>query len=278
MPRWRKLHVKTRQSLDINEMPDDFVRLLWVLMPLGLDREGRGLDNVSWVKAQLVPLRTDVTLEMVSAALDWYESKGMIVRYAVNGRGYFYTPTFGHYQGDTSREAKSEFPAPPDTGESQEEQEPITTNSQPTPEPVMSESSTDSDVDSDSEIDIAPAKRTRASSGKNAVRKALEKYFIAKTKLPRPQMETAKQKRTAAERWWQPLRRIAELTDQDIVRGTKLIDAALQRLEGLTISAPQSILKTAIAIIGERARGIARSTNSPGVAVGPSSRARSAGE
>jgi len=24
MPRWRKLHVKTRQSLDINEMPDDW--------------------------------------------------------------------------------------------------------------------------------------------------------------------------------------------------------------------------------------------------------------
>lgn len=101
----------------------------------------------------------------------------------------------------------------------------------------------------------AAAKRPRASSGKNAVRKALEKYFIAKTKLPRPQMNTAKQKKAAGERWWQPLRRIAELADQDIPRGTKLIDAALQRLEGLTVSAPQSIHKTVEAIVGEQARG-----------------------
>lgn len=155
MPRWRKLHVKTRQSLDINEMPDDFTRLLWVLMPLGLDREGRGLDNVSWVKAQLMPLRTDVTLDAVSGALEWYEKKGMIVRYAVNGRGYFHAPTFSHYQGDTSREAESEFPAPPSIDESEGTQEPVTRESRPTQESVTTHSSTDSDVysDSDSEVD-----------------------------------------------------------------------------------------------------------------------------
>ena len=44
MPTWRKLHVKATESLDINDMPDDFHRLLWVMLPLGLDREGRGLD------------------------------------------------------------------------------------------------------------------------------------------------------------------------------------------------------------------------------------------
>ena len=151
MPRWRKLHVKTRQSLDINEMPDDFTRLLWVLMPLGLDREGRALDNVSWVKAQLMPLRTDVTLKMVSAALEWYEGKSMIVRYAVNGRAYFHVPTFGHYQGDTTREAESEFPAPPGTDESEEIHEPVTSQSRATQEPVMRESSSDSDTDSNTD-------------------------------------------------------------------------------------------------------------------------------
>lgn len=101
----------------------------------------------------------------------------------------------------------------------------------------------------------APDKRARASSGKNAVRKALEVYFIRKTKLPRPQMNTAKQKKAAGERWWQPLRRIAELVDQDLVRGTTLIDEALKRLEGLTVSAPQSILKTVESLIAEEARG-----------------------
>lgn len=42
MPKYRKLWIKTVESHDINEMPDDFTRLLWVLLPLGLDSEGRG--------------------------------------------------------------------------------------------------------------------------------------------------------------------------------------------------------------------------------------------
>lgn len=105
----------------------------------------------------------------------------------------------------------------------------------------------------------ASAKRPRASSGKNAVRKALEVYFIRKTKLPRPQMNTVKQKKAAGERWWQPLRRIAELAEQDIARGTHLIDVALVRLEGLTVSAPQSILKTVESLVAEQARGAAMS-------------------
>jgi len=103
--------------------------------------------------------------------------------------------------------------------------------------------------------DTASASRPRPSSGKNAIRKALEEHFISKTKLPRPLMGTAKQKKAAGERWWQPLRRIADLTGQDVIEGKKLIDAALKRSEGLTISAPQSILKTAEAIVGKWARG-----------------------
>jgi len=103
--------------------------------------------------------------------------------------------------------------------------------------------------------DIASAPRPRASSGKNVIRKALEEHFISKTKLPVPLMGTAKQKKAAGERWWQPLRRIADLTGQDVIEGKKLIDAALKRSEGLTISAPQSILKTAEAIVGKWARG-----------------------
>ena len=123
------------------------------------------------------------------------------------------------------------------------------------------DSDVDSEPDSDSEVDTAPDKRARASSGKNAVRKALEVYFVRKTKLPAPLRKTAKQRRAAAERWWQPLRRIAELTRWDIPRGKKFIDAALIRLEGLTISAPQSIVKTVEAIVAEWARGRASSVS-----------------
>jgi hypothetical protein len=114
MPRYRKLHVKTVESLDINDMPDDFTRLLWVLLPLALCRKGRGVDNVAWVKSRVFPMRLDVTGEMIAGALNWYEQRDMLRRYQVDGRGYFYVPTFPKYQGNTEKEAESNYPPPPE--------------------------------------------------------------------------------------------------------------------------------------------------------------------
>lgn len=142
MPTWRKLHVKATESLDINDMPDDFHRLLWVMLPLGLDREGRGLDNPAWVKAKAMPLRVDVTLDMIQRAMAWYAERGMIERYQVEGRSYFWIPSFHRYQGNTSREAASEYPAPPADCD---------INSRPTHDQLMSNSSTDADADADAE-------------------------------------------------------------------------------------------------------------------------------
>lgn len=144
MPTWRKLHTKATESLDINDMPDDFHRLLWVMLPLGLDREGRGLDNAGWVKAKIMPLRTDVTPEMVEQALTWYAEHGMIERYQVESRSYFWVPTFTRYQGNTQREAESEYPAPPDQRESY---------SRPTHDQLVSKSSSDVDVDVEAEAE-----------------------------------------------------------------------------------------------------------------------------
>ncbi len=70
MPQWRKFHAKATESLDINDMPDDFTRLLWVMLPLKLCREGRGMDSAAWVRSNIFPLREDITLDMVLAAMD----------------------------------------------------------------------------------------------------------------------------------------------------------------------------------------------------------------
>jgi len=111
--------------------------------------------------------------------------------------------------------------------------------------------------------DTASASRPRASSGKNAIRKALEEHFISKTKLPPPLTKTASQKRAAGRRWWAPLTRMAELTDWNLTQGIRLIDEARKRLEGLTVSAPESLLKTAEGIIGDWARGESHGRDSP---------------
>lgn len=150
MPTWRKLYQKTTESLDINDLPDDFTRLLWVLLPLGLDREGRGLDNPSWIKAKLMPLRTDVSLDQIALAVDCLAQRGMIQRYQVDGRGYFLIPTWHKYQGDTSREAASILPPP--TPRSSDVSRP----SPSAPDPLLTHLPPDSDSESDPESDPDP--------------------------------------------------------------------------------------------------------------------------
>lgn len=117
MPTYRKLHTKVTQSFDFNEMPDDFTRVLWLLLPLGLDCEGRGIYNASWIKAKLMPLREDVTGQQINGAMEWLANRKMVIPYTVDGRTYFYVPTFKQYQSGTEKEAKSVLPTPPSTQE-----------------------------------------------------------------------------------------------------------------------------------------------------------------
>ena len=153
MPRYRKLHVKVVESFDVNDMPDDFTRLTWVLLPLALCREGRGLENFSWIKSKLYPLRSDVTQKMIADAIHFFMERDMIVLYEVNDRHYFYVPSFHKYQGVTTREKDSDYPAPPDAPAEKAETisepnetkpqvnpEPIESSSQPTAEPIESSS------------------------------------------------------------------------------------------------------------------------------------------
>jgi hypothetical protein len=148
MPQYRKLHVKSVDSQDINDMPDDFTRLLWILMPLGLDSEGRGIYNPGWVKAKIFPLRDDVTIEQVQIALEWFAERGMIVKYEVLSRFYFHIPTWHTYQGNTDKEAKSVIPAP--TLQSAKR----TRKARATQELVQSKSVSDADADADADAQV----------------------------------------------------------------------------------------------------------------------------
>lgn len=141
MPLWRKLHTKVLESVDVNEMPDDFTRLFWVLMPLGLDSAGRCHDGPTFLRSKFFPMRDDVTPEQVKRAMDWYAERGMIVRYEVAGRRYFMVPTFSNYQGNTEREAASVIPEPVKQASK--------SKSRPTREQVMTRSSLDVDADVD---------------------------------------------------------------------------------------------------------------------------------
>lgn len=127
MPKYRKTWTKTLDSFDFNEMPDDFTRVVWLLLPLILDSEGRGIDLPAWVCSKMFPLR-QVDAGQVAAALDYFESRGMITRYKVAGRSYFHLPNWTAYQSGTEKEAASVLPPPPDQ---------LSTNSLPTLDQVQ---------------------------------------------------------------------------------------------------------------------------------------------
>lgn len=112
MPRYRQLHTKIVDSEDFSAMPDDFCRMFWMLLTVIVDSEGRGIDNPAWVRSKMFPIREDVKTSQITGAMDWLEGRGMLIRYQVKGRGYFYLPTFKQYQSGLDREAKSVLPAP----------------------------------------------------------------------------------------------------------------------------------------------------------------------
>lgn len=112
MPKYRQLHVKIIDSFDFNEMPDDFTRVVWTLLILIVDSEGRGIYNMAWVKSKMFPLRQDVTTERLQNAFTWLNGRKMISVYCVSDRDYFYITNFKKYQSGTLKEAVSLLPSP----------------------------------------------------------------------------------------------------------------------------------------------------------------------
>jgi len=112
MVKYRQLHTKILDSFDFNEMPDDFARVCWVLLPLILDSEGRGIFSMSWIKSKMYPMRDDVSTDQLQSAFDWIRRKKMIAVYKSSGHDYFYIPTWKDHQSGTQKEARSSLPAP----------------------------------------------------------------------------------------------------------------------------------------------------------------------
>jgi len=88
----------------------------------------------------------------------------------------------------------------------------------------------------------------RKPSAHDVIRGELAEHFSAVTGIKQPKTETVRQKKSAAVRWWNPIRDIAEACNWDSAMAIKLIDAVVDHLRGsCTIASPKSIVNTAIA-------------------------------
>jgi len=93
----------------------------------------------------------------------------------------------------------------------------------------------------------------RAISEKDRTRSAVREHFTRRTGLRPPGGSGAKHKREVAALWWGPIAEICELAGWDVGAACKLIDAALEKMEELTVSDPNSLIKTCRAVAGEMA-------------------------
>ena len=93
--------------------------------------------------------------------------------------------------------------------------------------------------------------RTENQRIRDAAQTAVREHFEHKTGLTLP---TGNNRKGIASQWWNPIKELLTMTDYDVGRATALVDAALLRLEGLTVSDPHSLLKTARSLIAEKKR------------------------
>lgn len=250
MPQWRKLHVKTIDSVDINEMPDDFHRLTWLMLPLVLDSAGRAIDNSAWLRSKLYPMRQDVTAEQVEAVVAWCASRGMLERYEVGDRKFFQVPTFEKYQGKTDREAVSVIPDKPKKSPKNKAPQ-VMSNSGPTQDLGPSWSSLDVDVDVE-EINTG-ANAPAAIDPVKELAGVFEK--TAGIKIPTP--STEKGRKQVGILWWNPLREMVQTANgaaPEILRKA----VGQMRRDKLTIQAPISIKAVFTSLHGEAVVGVAQ--------------------
>jgi len=104
------------------------------------------------------------------------------------------------------------------------------------------------------EVIDPPRTKPTKDNGRNKIRGDLEQYFAKISNTPLPKRGTDGQRKAAAKRWWNPLADILEMTDWNLTQAQSLVSMAHKQMkeDGLTISAPQSILNVAISLHADK--------------------------
>lgn len=93
----------------------DFEFRLWVSLIVSVDDAGRGDARPAIIKGHAFPLRERVTAKDINDALHGLAAKGCVSLYEVDGKPYFWFPTWTDHQ--RVRECKPKYPAPPENSE-----------------------------------------------------------------------------------------------------------------------------------------------------------------
>lgn len=112
MARIRTIKPTFFRSESVAELPSDGCRLSFIGLWTYVDDEGRGVDLAKLVKADLWPLRDEVTSITVEEHLVAIADRGLICRYTVDGRKYLHVIGWAEHQ-RINRPTASQLPPCP---------------------------------------------------------------------------------------------------------------------------------------------------------------------
>lgn len=102
-----------KESICVSESIDSlswFEEVLFYRLIVNCDDFGRFDGRTAVIKNRLFPLKDDLTLGTVKAAIQKLVSAGLVITYESMGKPYLYLPTWTAHQ--TVRAKKSKYPAP----------------------------------------------------------------------------------------------------------------------------------------------------------------------
>lgn len=102
-----------KESICVSDSIDSlswFEEVLFYRLIVNCDDFGRFDGRAAVIKNRLFPLKDDLTLGTVKAAIQKLVSAGLVITYESMGKPYLYLPTWSAHQ--TARAKKSKYPAP----------------------------------------------------------------------------------------------------------------------------------------------------------------------
>jgi hypothetical protein len=280
MARGRFITNEITKDKRINDLSNDKSRLAFTWLITFADSEGRTHGDPALVRSMLFPRRTDVTVEQIEACIREWADAGLIVWYEAEGDQWIYFPNFEKHQVGLrkDREPASAIPAPPEIPEPPQTSEPDPgqgpeSGCEPAADPAEGSGSHPDNIRKDAgedpderrlklikenlikdsggkppnspALEPDPEPHPRKRSQKQTIRDELQDHFLSRTGLPAPRTGTKSEIKRAQALWWSPLSEIGELACWDVDTGREIIDEALKELAGLSVTDPNSIIKTA---------------------------------
>ena len=249
MARGRFITNEIARDKKVNDLSDDTSRLAFTWLITFADADGRTYGDPAIILSMLFPRRRDVKIEDMAGYIEEWQAAGLVNWYEANGDLWVEFPNFAKHQMGLRKDREAPSIIPPSGGVAP-------SYNVATPEVVRSNAgATPAKIG----LILIKGKDKEESKERSRVRPpkaepkshTLEKYFLRKSSLPAPNGSMDIKERQ--KQWWTPLASILSWVNGDEDKAQIIIGEAIVKLQRdhLTISDPNSIIKTARSIFAE---------------------------